>query len=94
MYIFYGSFDLSIMLTHCCPNKDIERPCNMLFLLKKEAFSTGHRLERHPASATILPPRAEGMVMYSGRLVFSQVMDHLPMKTFGCRSRIDLNIFV
>jgi len=22
------------------------------------------------------------MVMYSGRLVFSQVMDHLPMKTF------------
>ena len=28
--------------------------------------------------------RAEGMVMYSGRFVFSQVTDHLPMKTFRC----------
>ena len=40
---------------HCCPNKAIERLCNIFFLLIKEAFSTGHRLERHPASATILP---------------------------------------
>ena len=54
-WFFLDAVDELKLSRHCCPNKAIERPCKLLFLLMKIAFSTGHRLERHPASATILP---------------------------------------
>ena len=67
---------------HCCPNKVNTINHNLLFLNQNHWFSTGHRLERHEAYATIAYSLSEGMVMYSGQFVFSQVMEHLPMKTF------------
>ena len=79
-------------LFHCCPNKAIGRPRNLLFFLGKEVLSTRHRFQRCHTSATILSPLPEGMVMHSGRFVFSQVMDHLPMKTFrSCVQRYEGN---
>ena len=39
---------------HWCPNKAIEWICNVMFLLEKYAFSTGHRFERRQTSAGIV----------------------------------------
>ena len=71
-----------LVAEHCCPNKVRTINHNLLFLNQNHWFSTGHRLERHEAYATIAYSLSEGMVMYSGQFVFSQVMEHLPMKTF------------
>ena len=45
---------------------------------RKISLSTGHRLERHSVSASILSPLSDGVVMYSGLLVFSELWTLCP----------------
>ena len=70
--------DRRFILPHWCPNKAIECICNILFLLEKYVFSTGHRFERRQTSAGIVSAPLNREI-YGG-----QISDHVD-ETHVCK---------